>query len=138
MPEFTPDALIEVMKGASAELKAKVGVLVRRTVDVMQSDLRKAYMAPVMQHNTTGNLADHVDIREYHALMLQVRASAKHLHLYELGTKDRYAATRNKAPLSRPAFRGRASAHETFVPMAVARRAEMLHDAELLIGDREL
>lgn len=135
MPEFTPDALIEVMRGASEQLKADVGAVLTRAANAMQSDVRQRYAEPVLKRGTTGNLADHVAIHEYHPLLLQVRATARHLHLYELGTSARQYITNNGIPKSTGAARPQGP---VFVSLAVSRRAEFMSAAESLLGDREL
>lgn len=134
MPEFTTEALIAVMQAAGDDLKAKVAALVDRTAQGLVADHR-ATMPRSQGPGTSGrHLADRVDIRIFNALRQVVRSTSPALHLVELGTRERWDRTKRT-----PAYRGRMpKMGPVFVPLAQARRLEMLHEAEGLIGDREL
>ena len=134
MPEFTTEALIAVMRHAGDELKLRVAALVERTTQGLVADHRAKMPRSAGPGTSGAHLADRVDVRILNPLRQIVRSTSPALHLVELGTRERWDRTKRT-----PAFRGRMpKMGPVFVPLAQARRLDMLHEAEGLIGDREL
>ncbi len=137
MPEFTTAALIASMRHATEDVKRRAALLVSSASAGLVAD-HKTRM-PRSQAPQGTPLADRVSVSVLHPWLHVVRSTAPHLHLVELGTEDRYAQTWRGRPLARPRFVGRMPARgPIFVPLAIRRRAEMLHEAEALLGTREL
>jgi hypothetical protein len=113
-------ALIRALQQLPAELRQEAEGVVNATADLMAAEVRQTYE----QHRHTGNLAAHVVVekgteRAGGELRAQVRSTAKHAHLFERGTVQRFTAGKG-------ANRGTMPATPVFVPAAVRSRRRMV------------
>lgn len=144
--EFTVSALVQAMAQASEDLQARVAGLIEQAASGMVAD-HKAQMPrsgrPHRPEDDPTPLADRVYTREYNPLLRVVYNNAPHLHLIELGTRERQAKRWRGQRMKTPAFRGHVTAsysagRTTFVSLAESRRATLLTAAEAAIGNREI
>jgi len=149
--EFTAEAFMSAMRHATNGIKSLIAPLVEAAARGMAADHERAYPRSNGPTNRAGgkHLANSYRIKrdespawmaEHHSLRWQVQNWSPYVHLVELGTRERYARTRNGKALSRPAYRGRMpKIGPIFVPLATSRRAEMLRSAEgVLYGSHEI
>lgn len=134
-------SVIAGMRGATEEIRARVGELVsraaRQTVGDHQAGMPRS--GRLVRPFRDKPLADRVFIRVIDELRQVVVSDAPHLHLIELGTNPREARTLRGRPLRTPRATGRVlrPSRQRFIPMAIARRIEFLEAAQALIEDRE-
>lgn len=138
MAEFTTAALMASMQRASDELKWRVKELVARASSGLVADHQRQMprgTAPKPRGHDQRRLADRVTALTVQDFLHVVYSNSPHLHLVELGTRGRAAVTRDGKRLKTPAYRGEMpKLGPLFVPLALARRAEMLRMSEALIG----
>lgn len=143
---FTVTALVKAMHSAGDDLKARVSELVDRSARGLVAD-HKAQMPRGTKPHPAGmdqrRLADRVTVFSPNDFLRVVYSNAPHLHFVELGTRQRTAQAQHLFLGGRWVTTTKRGAMPkmgpVFVPLAAARRAEMLRAAEILVGrDREL
>lgn len=109
--------LIRSLQALPEELQTEAEGVVQATADLMAAELRRDYPAH------SGNLREQVRVDSEPGangrVRARVRATAKHAHLYEYGTVQRFTK-------SSGANRGTMPARPTFVPAAVRNRKRMV------------
>lgn len=112
-------ALIAALERLPDELRQEADGVVHATADLMAADVRAAYE----QHRHTGNLAEHVVVEKGAPaggeLRARVKSTARHAHMFERGTVQRFRA-------SNGANRGTMPAANVFIPRAIKHREEMV------------
>ena len=144
--EFTVAALVKAMQTAGADLKARVAELVDRSAPALVADHKSQMPRGTKPHPADmdpRHLADRVSVRGPNDFLRIVYSNAPHLHLVELGTRERTAKAQRLFLGGRWVTTTKRGAMPKmgplFVPLAMSRRAEMLRQAEILVGrDREL
>jgi HK97 gp10 family phage protein len=111
-------ALIRGLQNLPAQVQQEAEGVVQATASLMAAEVRRDY-----PQGETGNLRKGVVIKHEQGVngrvRAQVRSVAKHAHLYEYGTVQRY--TKGSG-----ANRGTMPAQPTFVPAAVRNRQRMV------------
>lgn len=134
-------AMIAAMRGATSEIRARVGALVTTAAQQTVGDHRAQMprSGRLVRPFRDKPLADRVFVRVITELRQVVESAAPHLHLIELGTVSREAKTLRGRPLQTPRATGRVfpPSRQRFIPMAISRRIEFLEAAQALIEDRE-
>jgi hypothetical protein len=127
------EELRAALRALPAELTAEAGGIVDNAGELAKSEIIQRYP------KRTGNLRDHVTVRTVNAgqfgAAVQVRSSAKHAHIYEIGTQARH----NKLG----ANRGSMPPGNVFVPVVVRQRRKMferlkdllVHNGLVVSGD---
>jgi hypothetical protein len=77
-----------------------------------------------------GELRRRVGVQAVPGIGYRVRSYAPHVHFYEGGTRERFDSTRQNAR------RGRAPAHNVFIPNAVRERASYLRRLQSVLDGR--
>jgi hypothetical protein len=115
-------ALIADLQRLPAEFRQEAGRIVDATADQMADAVRRAYPEESRSATGTGKLRDGVKVDKGDTaggeLRARVRNTARHAHLYERGTVQRFTG--------RGANRGTMPARPTFIPEAVRARARMV------------
>lgn len=105
--------LIRSLEQLPEELKQEASGIVKTTAELMKAELDRDYPT-----GPTGKLVNSTTVREITPLRSLVRNGARHAHLYERGTVQRFTADTG-------ANRGRMKATPTFIPAAVRARERM-------------
>jgi hypothetical protein len=117
------EELRAALRALPAELAAEAGGIVDHAGELAKAEIIQRYP------RRTGNLRDHVTIRTVNAgqfgAAVQVRSSAKHAHIYEIGTQARH----NKLG----ANRGSMPPGNVFVPVVVRQRRQMMEQLKALL-----
>jgi hypothetical protein len=110
------EELRAALRALPAELTAEAGGIVGNAGEQAKAEIVQRYP------RRTGNLRDHVTTRTVNAgqyrAAVQVRSSARHAHIYEVGTQARH----NKLG----ANRGSMPPGNVFVPAVVRQRRQMM------------
>jgi HK97 gp10 family phage protein len=109
------DALIADLQRLPETMKREAANHITAAANGMEAELRQEY-----PRGETGNLIQGVGQRERGPLVKQVYSRAKHAHLYEFGTVQRFQNNGKSV--------GTMPAQPTFIPSAVRHR-KRLHEA---------
>lgn len=142
---FSLADLARAMDRASDDIKRDVVGLLNDAARKTKADVQAAYpVGPARPGRTPGRLRGQVYLtqpRSYSTSaqgipipVIQVRATAPHVHIYQEGTRDRFDATRHNAR------RGVSPAHgRIFQAIAARNRSVMLAQAQQIVdAPREL
>jgi hypothetical protein len=114
------DALIDDLNGLPDELKGEAANLIQAAANATEADVRQQYV-----RGKTGNLLNGVGQKSDGPLAVRVYSRAKHAHLYELGTVQRFQNNGKNT--------GTMPAKPVFIPAAIRARKRMMDGFERVL-----